>query len=113
MESHQTSRLGRLALSACIFLTIAANGFLQPFVPLFLYASAMTKAQIGLIAGIASGSALLIQPLLGAVTDRIDARKPLMLAAGILTCAAYMGYCRAITLPAFLVLSILGANGFS
>src|SRR5579862_4126570 len=113
MESHSISRLGRLALSACIFLTIAANGFLQPFVPLFLYASALTKAQIGLVAGVASGSALLIQPLLGVLSDRLDARRPLMFAAGLLTCAAYMGYCRAITLPAFLILTILGANGFS
>ncbi|HEX5323248.1 MAG TPA: MFS transporter [Capsulimonadaceae bacterium] len=113
MESHSTSRLGRIALSACIFLTIAANGFLQPFVPLYQYASHLTKAQIGLIAGVASGSALLVQPFLGALSDRIDARRPFMFAAGLLTCAAYMGYCKAISLPTLLLLTILGANGFS
>jgi len=113
MKSHSASRLGRFALSACIFLTIAANGFLQPFVPLFQFASGMTKAQVGLIAGLASGSALVIQPLLGAFSDRIDGRRSLMFTCGLIACFAYMAYSHALSLPAFLILTLLGANGFS
>lgn len=113
MEHRSAARLHVLALSACIFLTIAANGFLQPFVPLYLSASGLSAARIGLVAGLSAGSALLIQPMLGWLSDCIRAMRPLMFVAGLLTCAAYMGYCRADTLLLFLGLTIIGANGFS
>lgn len=113
MEHRSAARLHALALSACIFLTIAANGFLQPFVPLYLSASGLDAAKIGLVAGLSAGSALLIQPMLGLLSDRIRAMRPVMFAAGLVACAAYMGYCRADTLVLFLGLTIIGANGFS
>lgn len=113
MESHSVSRLHRFALSACIFLTIAANGFLQPFVPLYLSACGLDAAQIGLVAGVSAGSALLVQPVLGWVSDRIHGMRPLMFLAGVLACIAYASYCRVQTLLAFLLLTILGANAFS
>src|SRR5262245_12511492 len=43
----------RFALAALIFLTIATIGFVQPFVPLYMEASGLTRNQIGWVMGLA------------------------------------------------------------
>lgn len=94
-----------------MFLVTAVMGFLQPFVPLYLEASGLTRAQIGLVIGFGPGMALLIQPLLSRLSDRIDARRPLMAAAALASGCAYLSYRAAHGLPTFLLLSALGTNG--
>ncbi len=103
----------RIALIVCMFLTTAAFGFLQPFVPLYLAASGLTIGRIGVVIGVGTGLALLVQPLLGRLSDRLDARRPLMVAAALVAGGAYVGYTFAPTgsLGAFLVLTCLGVNG--
>src|ERR671916_1360667 len=82
----------RITLTACMFLTVAAIGFLEPFVPLYLEQSGLQRGQIGLVSGIGTGLALLIQPLLGRLSDRLDARRPLMFAAAVMAGSAYLLY---------------------
>ena len=103
----------RTALIVCMFLTTAAFGFLQPFVPLYLAASGLTIGRIGVVVGVGMGLTLLAQPLLGRLSDRLDARRPLMVAAALAAGGAYVGYtfAPAGSLAAFLVLTCLGVNG--
>ncbi len=96
-----------------MFLTTAAFGFLQPFVPLYLAAAGLTTGQIGLVVGVGTGLTLLVQPLLGRLSDFWDARRPLMVAAALVAGGAYVGYTRAPdgSLWVFLLLTCLGVNG--
>src|SRR3954452_13471807 len=82
----------RFLLAACMFLTVAAFGFLEPFVPLYLELSGLKRSEIGLVSGSAAGLALFIQPRLGRLSDRLDARRPLMLAAAITAGCAYLAF---------------------
>ncbi|HLV80008.1 MAG TPA: MFS transporter [Chthonomonadaceae bacterium] len=100
-----------VALAACMFLITAVMGFLQPFVALYLEAAGLTRAQIGLVIGIGPGLALLAQPLLSRLSDRLDTRRPLMAAAAVSSGLAYLSYRAAHGLPTFLLLSALGTNG--
>src|SRR2546423_15614377 len=70
--------LRRLALIACMFLTTASMGFLQPFVPLYLEASGLSRQQIGGVTGLGAGLAILLQPVWGSLSDRLDTRRPFM-----------------------------------
>ena len=101
------------ALIACMFLTTAAFGFLQPFVPLYLAASGLTIGRIGVVIGVGTALTLLAQPLMGRLSDQLDARRPLMVAAALTAGSAYAGYtfAPAGSLGAFLVLTFLGVNG--
>ena len=101
------------ALIAYMFLTTAAFGFLQPFVPLYLAASGLTIGRIGVVIGVGTALTLLAQPLMGRLSDRLDARRPLMVAAALTAGGAYAGYTLAPagSLGAFLVLTCLGVNG--
>lgn len=111
--SSQPARWRRVALIVCMFLTTGASGFLQPFVPLYLAATGLTAERIGIVLGVGTGLALLVQPLLGRLSDRLDARRPLMAAAALAAAAAYAGYTRAPAGDAwaFLMLTCLGVNG--
>jgi len=109
----QTPPWRRGALIVCMFLTTAAFGFLQPFVPLYLAASGLTVGRIGVVIGVGTALTLLAQPLMGRLSDRLDARRPLMVAAALTAGGAYAGYTLAPagSLAAFLVLTSLGVNG--
>jgi PPP family 3-phenylpropionic acid transporter len=57
-------------------------------------------------------TALIVQPLLGHLSDRIDARRPLMFAAGAFAAIAYSLYGSANSILVFALLTMLGVNGF-
>ena len=94
-----------------MFLCVAAFGFLEPFVSLYLELSGLKRSQIGLVTGIGTGMALLIQPLLGRLSDRLDARRPLMFGAALMAGVAYLLYREADSLVGFILLTALGING--
>lgn len=94
-----------------MFLTVAAIGFLEPFVPLYLEQSGLQRGQIGLVTGIGTGLALLIQPILGRLSDRLDARRPLMFVAAVMAGSAYLLYRQAAGMLPFVLLTALGING--
>lgn len=101
----------RVLLAASMFLSVASFGFLEPFVPLYLELSGLTRGQIGLVTGIGTGLSLLIQPLLGRLSDRWDARRPLMFAAALAAGCAYLLYRQAGGVVPFILLTALGING--
>ncbi len=107
------SQWHRFILSASMFLCVSAFGFLEPFVPLYLELSGLSRGQIGLVVGVGAGLALLVQPLLGRLSDRIDKRRPLMVVGALLTAAAYLSYRGADHLVLFVLLTALGVNGIS
>lgn len=100
------------ALLTCMFLTTGAGGFVQPFVSLYLEAAGLRAGQIGLVLGCSMATALIIQPLLGHLSDRIDARRPLMLGAGVLAAIAYSCYGSAQGVVTFTLLTMIGVNAF-
>ena len=101
----------RVLLAASLFLSVASFGFLEPFVPLYLELSGLTRGQIGLVTGIGTGMSLLIQPLLGRLSDRWDTRRPLMFGAAIAAGSAYLLYRQAGGVIPFILLTALGING--
>lgn len=94
-----------------LFLVTSSFGFLQPFLPLYMEAAGLSKSQIGLLTGLGMGIALLVQPLLGRLSDRLDVRRPFIALSALGAAAAYFSFPLAHSLPEFLILVALGANG--
>lgn len=108
---NQIPFLRRAALLFCIFLITAVFGIIQPFVPLYLEASGLRRDQIGLVTGLGTGAALLIQMLFGKLSDLLDARRPFMCAAAIVSGFAYLSFRSAHGFWQFVVLVAAGMNG--
>jgi len=103
------TREGRL-LSTYMGLTTSVTGFLQPFVPIYLLESGLTKSQIGLVAGSGAAMAFLVQPILGKLSDRFDTRRPFVAAVAIIAAIAYLSFPFLRGAPAFLFAVALGFN---
>ncbi len=95
-----------------MFLVTGTNGFLQPFVPLYILASGLNRSQYGVVIALGTGVALLIQPILGKLSDKYDTRRPFIVAAAALAGAAYLCYTGANTMGLFILLTAIGVNGF-
>lgn len=103
------TREGRL-LSLYMGLTTSVTGFLQPFVPIYLLEAGLTKSQIGMVAGAGAAMAFIVQPILGRLSDRYDARRPFVAAMAILAAIAYLSFPLLHGAPAFLLMVGLGSN---
>ena len=102
------------ALSVYQFFVTGTTGFIQPFLPLYIIAAGMSAQQYGYVAAIGTATCLLIQPLLGKLSDRFDVRVPFMMGAAIVAGLAYSAF-RLVPTGNFLLLTLLlalGANGF-
>ncbi|MGV3614845.1 MAG: MFS transporter [Fimbriimonas sp.] len=99
----------RLALY--LFLVTSSFGFLQPFLPLYMEAAGLTRMQIGLVTGLGTGLAFVVQPFLGRLSDRLDARRPFICACALGAGLAYLAFPFAHGLPVFFALVAFGANG--
>lgn len=109
--SAEISRRNQVLLSLFLFGVTSTFGFLQPFTPLYLQSAGMDAGQIGWIFGLGSGIGLLVQPLWGRLTDRIDSRRPIIILSALGAGIAYLSFHLA-TLPwHFLVLMAIGSNG--
>ncbi len=108
------SKHAQFALSACQFFVTGTTGFLQPFLPLYILAAGLSPQRYGYAAAIGTATCLLIQPLLGKLSDKIDARRPVMIGAALVAGLAYAAF-RYAPSGNFLLLTLLlalGANGF-
>jgi len=103
------TRDGRL-LSSYLALTTSVNGFLQPFVPIYLLESGLSKSQIGLVAGSGAAMALLMQPILGRLSDRYDVRRPFVALMSVVAALSYLSFPFLHGAPAFLLAVALGSN---
>ncbi len=106
------TRARRFTLGLFMFLVNGSFGFIQPFAPLFLTLSGLTRSQFGLAYAGGAVVGLIIQPLLGRLSDRFDTRRPFMVACALASGAAYFGYSQARGFWAFTVLTAIGVNGF-
>lgn len=100
----------KLVLGAFMCLVTSVFGLIQPYTAPYLRASGLTALEINLIGGTSSLFAVAIQPLLGRLSDRIDARRPLILAAAATAATAYHFFPSARGVLGFLALSLVGAN---
>lgn len=103
------TRDGRL-LSLYMALTTSVSGFLQPFVPIYLLEAGLSKSEIGLVAGCGAAMAFLVQPMLGKLSDRYDARRPFVMAMALLGAVAYLSFPLLRGAPAFLLAVAIGSN---
>jgi MFS transporter, PPP family, 3-phenylpropionic acid transporter len=102
----------QFALAFLMFLTTGVFGFLQPFVPLYLGAAGLKPTEFGLVTAVGTGAALLVQPILGRLSDRLDRRRPFIMAAAVWAGCAYLCYRYAHGFWSFALLTAAGVNGF-
>ena len=96
-----------------LFLVTSSFGFLQPFLPLFMSAVGLSVKDIGIITGLGSALALVIQPILGRLSDRFDARRPFIVVCALVAAAAYFSLPFARGFMPVLAVVAIGANGVS
>ena len=102
------------ALSVYQFFVTGTTGFIQPFLPLYIIAAGLSAQQYGYVAAIGTATCLLVQPVLGKLSDRYDARVPFMMGAAMIAGLAYSAF-RLVPTGNFFLLTVLlalGANGF-
>jgi PPP family 3-phenylpropionic acid transporter len=104
------TREGRL-LSLYMALSNSVTGFLQPFVPIYLLESGLSKSEIGLVAGSGAAMALMLQPILGKLSDHFDARRPFVAVMAVASALAYLSFPLLHGAPVFLLAVSLGMNG--
>jgi MFS family permease len=106
-----TTKKDYLRLAVFMFLVTSSFGFLQPFVPLYMEAAGFDRSEIGMLSGVGVGIALLLQPILGRLSDHFDTRRPFICVAGLTAFVAYIDFPYAATYGRFLVLITLGNAG--
>jgi PPP family 3-phenylpropionic acid transporter len=111
MHGVDLGKRHQVALIAYLFLVTSTFGFLQPFSPLYLQAAGLDKGQIGLVFGLGSGIALLMQPIWGRLSDHFDTRRPFIIFSALCAGIAYLSFRGARDFGTFLALTALGSNG--
>lgn len=101
-----------IVLGCAMALVTSSFGLLQPFSAPYLRAAGLSTWDVNLVSGIALLSGMLVQPLLGRLSDRLDARRPAMILMGILAAIAYGLFPFVSGIWQFLLLTTIGLNGF-
>ena len=101
-----------LLLGAAMCLITSSFGLVQPYSAPYLRATGLSKWDINLISGLALLSGMVFQPLIGKLSDKIDARRPVMFLTGILAAGAYGLFPYANGAVQFFLLTMIGLNGF-
>ncbi|RYG34327.1 MFS transporter [bacterium] len=104
-------RSDAVLLATYLGLVTSTMGFLQPFLSLYMDAGGLTRTEIGVCQGLGAALALLVQPVLGRWSDRLDARRPFVAASALLAMGSYLAFPYARGFGQFAVLAALGANG--
>lgn len=102
----------------CIILTIvmalpvAAYGLMEPYAAPFLRAVGLSTWQINLISGLALLTGIVIQPLLGALSDTLDARRPVIMLSSVMAATAMAFFPYVTGIWQFFILNVLLLNGY-
>jgi MFS family permease len=100
-----------LPIYAVIVINMFLVGILFGFLPVYLYAIGYTPLQSGAVVSLATLSYLLVQPLAGALADRVDIRRTVL--AGLLLAALAIGtvtFSSGVPLLAIVALAGLGVG---
>jgi len=100
-----------LPIYAVIVINMFLVGILFGFLPVYLYAIGYTPLQSGAVVSVATLSYLLVQPLAGALADRVDIRRTVL--TGLLLAALAIGvvtFSSGVLLLAIVVLAGLGVG---
>jgi MFS transporter, PPP family, 3-phenylpropionic acid transporter len=103
----------RIKLAIYLFLVTGSMGFLQPFLPVAMEVAGLSRSQIGLVLGLATAIAVWLQPILGRLSDRLDARRPFIFGCALAGGAGYALLPEVHGMLAILVLVAIGAAGIT
>ena len=98
------------ALWLAVFLFYLSFQLLVPVVPLYAVRLGASDVQLGLLTGLFAGTAMLLRPVVGQLTDSLG-RRPLILLGSTIFAAAPLGYAAAGGLAALLALRVLHGSG--
>ena len=98
------------ALWLAVFLFYLSFQLLVPVVPLYAVRLGASDVQLGLLTGLFAGTAMLLRPVVGQLTDSLG-RRPLILLGSAIFAAAPLGYAAVGGLAALLALRVLHGSG--
>lgn len=112
---HDLQSLGRrngTGLSAYYFLSLASQGFVVAFVPLYLKSRGITLTQFGILGALYAIAGVLTQLPIGMLADRLRHRRPLIIGGTAVLGGSYLLYGPAHTFPQFCGLYLLTGSVF-
>lgn len=101
-----------ILLSFVMAVTVSVYGLLEPYTAPFWKASGLTTLQVNIISSCALLTGLGIQPLLGRLSDKLDARRPVMFICGIAAAAAMASFPYVTGPWKFFLLQAIVLNGY-
>lgn len=113
--SDDAAFIGRrngIGLSAYYFLSLASQGFVVAFVPLYVKSRGITLTQFGLLSALYAIAGILTQLPVGILADRLHHRRPLILVGTAVLGGSYLLYNLAHSFPQFCVLYLLTGSVF-
>ncbi len=110
--SDTLSRRNGFGLSAYYFLSLASQGFVVAFVPLYVKSRGITLTQFGVLSALYAIAGVLTQLPIGMLADRLQHRRPLILAGTALLGGSYLLYGLADSFPQFCALYLLTGSVF-
>lgn len=87
-----------------------SQGFLTIVVPVYLARSGYTAARVGVVFTAGAVGSMLLTAAVGLIADRIG-RKPLLVALGVLSAAAALGFALSTSFPVLVAAAALGTIG--
>lgn len=106
------ARRNGIGLSAYYFLSLASQGFVVAFVPLYVKSRGITLTQFGILSALYAIAGVLTQLPIGMLADRLQHRRPLVLTGTALLGGSYLLYNVAHSFPQFCVLYLLTGSVF-
>ena len=101
-----------ILLSFVMAVTVSVYGLLEPYTAPFWKASGLSTLQINIVSSCALLTGLAIQPLLGKLSDKWDARRPVMFICGTAAAAAMAAFPYVSAPWKFFLLQAIVLNGY-
>lgn len=102
----------RFGLSSHYFCFFAAIGFIAPFMPLYWRKMGFSFGEIGMLVALASAAGAITLIPIGTLSDRLQTRRPFILAGALIVCLCYLVAPAVRSLSAFAALqALIGVGG--